>query len=159
MPNNRKELIKKLIKEGFTHRTLSLFSGPQLVELGKKIFIREAITDEEADTMKQSLSDYYKEKAISVVAQEDKDIEKVTPHNEPVIKIEKDGKEMKLTVKSREMSQPCYLVGHTGIPDDFLHSLVVPVVYQEKFKNPIAPSMLSRNGGSARLYDWVNGKF
>tara|TARA_R110002096_G_scaffold130345_4_gene279484 strand:- start:217 stop:1140 length:924 start_codon:yes stop_codon:yes gene_type:complete len=96
MPNNRKELIKKLIKEGFTHRTLSLFSGPQLLELGKKIFIREAITDEEADTLKKSLSDYYKEKAASVVANEDEDIEKVTPNNEPVIKVEKDGKEMTL---------------------------------------------------------------
>ena len=96
MPKNRKELIKKLIKEGFTHRTLSLFSDPQLKELGKKIFIREAITDEEADEMKQSLSDYYQEKAKSVVAKEDEDIEKVTPNNEPVIKVEKDGKEMTL---------------------------------------------------------------
>ena len=83
-----------------------------------------------------------------------------SPTNVPELyQLIEDGTEMKLTVKSREMSQPCYLVGHTGIPDDFLHSTVVPVVYQEKFKNPIAPSMLSRNGGSARLYDWVNGKF
>ena len=37
MPKNRKNLITKLIKEGFTYRTLSLFSDPQLNILSKKI--------------------------------------------------------------------------------------------------------------------------
>ena len=33
---NRTELIKKFIQEGFTHRTLSLFSDGQLKQLDKK---------------------------------------------------------------------------------------------------------------------------
>ena len=35
MLNNRTELIKQFINEGFTHRTLSLFSDGQLKELSK----------------------------------------------------------------------------------------------------------------------------
>ena len=45
MPNNRKQLINKFINEGFTHRTLSLFSDIQLKELHKKVF-KEAVSDE-----------------------------------------------------------------------------------------------------------------
>jgi len=46
MLNNRTELIKKFINEGFTHRTLSLFSDQQLMTLGKKLFT-ETLKDEE----------------------------------------------------------------------------------------------------------------
>ena len=46
MSDNRKELIKKFINEGFTHRTLSLFSDQQLITLGKKLFT-ETLKDEE----------------------------------------------------------------------------------------------------------------
>ena len=37
MLNNRKELVKRFLKEGFTHRTLSSFSDTQLKELSKKL--------------------------------------------------------------------------------------------------------------------------
>lgn len=47
MPNNRKKLIKKFINEGFTHRTLSLFSDVQLNELHKKIFKEEVSIEAE----------------------------------------------------------------------------------------------------------------
>jgi hypothetical protein len=61
MPKNRKKLITKLINEGFTHRTLSLFSDKQLQVLSKKI-LKEAetatvkkttYTKSEVDKMKQ----------------------------------------------------------------------------------------------------------
>ena len=61
MPKNRKKLITKLINEGFTHRTLSLFSDKQLEVLSKKI-LKEAetqtvkkttYTKSEVDKMKQ----------------------------------------------------------------------------------------------------------
>ena len=42
---NRTDLIKKFINEGFTHRTLSLFSDNQLKVLSKKIF-KEQTSDE-----------------------------------------------------------------------------------------------------------------
>ena len=113
MPKNRKELIKKLIKEGFTHRTLSLFSDPQLKELGKKILSEEtpqemekqAIIDlvvakrAEADELESTI----KAGRNPEVATEDDDIEKVTPNNEPVIKVEKDGKEMTLLGDEKEV--------------------------------------------------------
>jgi len=46
MSDNRKQLIKKFINEGFTHRTLSLFSDQQLTTLGKKLFT-ETLKDDE----------------------------------------------------------------------------------------------------------------
>jgi hypothetical protein len=108
MPKNRKELIKKLIKEGFTHRTLSLFSDPQLKELGKKILFEQTPEKTKAAydaylSAQQDELDAKKDAADSVTTgrnpedtTEDEEIEKVTAHNEPVIKIEKDGKEMTL---------------------------------------------------------------
>ena len=62
MLNNRKELVKRFLKEGFTYRTLSSFSDTQLNTLSKKLF-NEAETDHskkrqhtnksEVDKMKQ----------------------------------------------------------------------------------------------------------
>ena len=54
MPNNRKQLINKFINEGFTHRTLSLFSDIQLKQLHKKIF-KEAVSDEAERQAKEVL--------------------------------------------------------------------------------------------------------
>ena len=54
MSKNRKDLIKKFINEGFTHRTLSLFSDKQLVELSKKV-LKEQISKEVADKAKSTL--------------------------------------------------------------------------------------------------------
>ena len=54
MSKNRKDLIKKFINEGFTHRTLSLFSDKQLTELSKKVF-KEQVSTEDADKAKATL--------------------------------------------------------------------------------------------------------
>lgn len=61
MPQTRKELIKKFINEGFTHRTLSSFSDTQLKTLSKKLFNeaetstvkKTTYTKSEVDKMKQ----------------------------------------------------------------------------------------------------------
>jgi len=54
MLKNRTELVKKFINEGFTHRTLSLFSDIQLKELHKKIF-KEQVSKEAAKQAKEIL--------------------------------------------------------------------------------------------------------
>ena len=46
---NRKNLVKKFINEGFTHRTLSSFSDTQLKTLSKKLF-----NEAETDTVKKA---------------------------------------------------------------------------------------------------------
>ena len=58
---NRKNLIKKFVNEGFSHRTLSLFSDEQLNQLSKKLFNeaetstvkKTTYTKSEVDKMKQ----------------------------------------------------------------------------------------------------------
>jgi len=62
---NRTELIKKFIQEGFTHRTLSLFSDGQLKHLNKKIF-KEQVTDADIDTKEKELADLYIAKAAEL---------------------------------------------------------------------------------------------
>lgn len=54
MLNNRKELVKRFLKEGFTHRTLSSFSDTQLKVLSKKLFLEDLRDDEKK--LKQELS-------------------------------------------------------------------------------------------------------
>jgi len=61
MLNNRKELVKRFLKEGFTYRTLSSFSDTQLKALSKKLFneaekktvTKTTYTKSEVDKMKQ----------------------------------------------------------------------------------------------------------
>ena len=151
MPKNRKELIKKLIKEGFTHRTLSLFSDPQLKELGKKILSEQTPEKTKAAydaylSAQQDELDAKKEDADSVttgrnpeVATEDDDIEKVTPNNEPVIKVEKDGKEMTLLGDEKEVeidedfaskAQQRYLYATNKKAADKLASKMTPEDYK-----------------------------
>jgi len=52
MPN-RTDLIKKFLKEGFTYRTLSLFSDKQLTHLSKKLFTEQ--TSDELSTEEKRL--------------------------------------------------------------------------------------------------------
>jgi len=54
MLNNRKELVKRFLNEGFTHRTLSSFSDNQLKQLSKKLFLEDLRDDEKK--LKQELS-------------------------------------------------------------------------------------------------------
>ena len=61
MPQTRKKLIKKFINEGFTHRTLSLFSDKQLKELSKKVF-KEEVSDEQVVNAKEILKQAYTDK-------------------------------------------------------------------------------------------------
>jgi len=69
MPNNRKQLVNKFINEGFTHRTLSLFSDIQLKELHKKIF-KEAVSDEAAKNA-QNVLIKKKEEELAILQNED----------------------------------------------------------------------------------------
>ena len=62
---NRTKLIKKFIQEGFTHRTLSLFSDGQLKQLDKKIF-KEQVTDADIDTKEKELANLYIAKAAEL---------------------------------------------------------------------------------------------
>ena len=79
MSKNRKQLISKLINEGFTHRTLSLFTDKQLVVLHEKVEKPQQIT-----------------KTVNEVVEDDDEIQKLTKNNEPEIEVDKDGKTMTL---------------------------------------------------------------
>tara|TARA_B100000902_G_scaffold398479_1_gene465393 strand:- start:943 stop:1923 length:981 start_codon:yes stop_codon:yes gene_type:complete len=65
MPQTRKKLISKLINEGFTHRTLSLFSDEQLKHLSKKLF-KEQVTDKEIKDKEKELAGLYIAKAAEL---------------------------------------------------------------------------------------------
>lgn len=65
MPQTRKNLIKIFVNEGFTHRTLSLFSNQQLLELNKKIF-KEQISDKDIKTKEKELATLYMAKAAEL---------------------------------------------------------------------------------------------
>lgn len=93
MSKTRKELIEKFINEGFTHRTLSLFSDKQLVELDTKLFTEQS--DQDIEQKERELADLYKAKAAALEENDD-DVEELTPNNEPIVKVEKGGKEMTL---------------------------------------------------------------
>ena len=65
MPQTRKKLISKLINEGFTHRTLSLFSDDQVKQLSKKLF-KEQVTDKEIKDKEKELAGLYLAKAAEL---------------------------------------------------------------------------------------------
>jgi len=65
MPQTRKNLIKRFVNEGFTHRTLSLFSNQQLLELNKKIF-KEQVSDKEIKNKEKELANLYYEKGAEL---------------------------------------------------------------------------------------------
>jgi hypothetical protein len=92
MSKTRKELVTKFINEGFTYRTLSSFSDEQLTELGTKLFTEQS--DQEIEKKESELADLYNAKADAL--EENDDTEELTPNNEPIVKVEKDGKEMTL---------------------------------------------------------------
>ena len=95
MSYKRKTLINKFLKEGFTHRTLSLFSDKQLIKLGEKVF-SEQVTDKDIKDKEKELATLYMAKAAELEeTNEDEEVE-LTPNNEPITKVEKDGKEMTL---------------------------------------------------------------
>jgi len=101
MSKNRKQVINKLINEGFTHRTLSLFTDNQLKELGKKVLKEQDTKEKEKEAYQDLISAKETELAalkleIPENTTEEEEPAELTPHNEPVVKIEKDGKEMTL---------------------------------------------------------------
>jgi hypothetical protein len=61
MLNNRKELVKRFLKEGFTHRTLSSFSDTQLKTLSKKLFNEAETTTVKKTTYNKSEVDKMKQ--------------------------------------------------------------------------------------------------
>ena len=65
MLNNRKELVKRFLKEGFTHRTLSSFSDTQLKALSKKLFTEE-VSEKDIKNKEKELADLYMAKAAEL---------------------------------------------------------------------------------------------
>ena len=63
MPKNRKQLIVRLVNEGFTHRTLSLFSDKQLNVLGQKMLSEQ---DDFKAKEKQALNDLINAKTAEI---------------------------------------------------------------------------------------------
>ena len=61
MLNNRKELVKRFLKEGFTYRTLSSFSDTQLNTLSKKLFNEAETTTVKKTTYNKSEVDKMKQ--------------------------------------------------------------------------------------------------
>jgi len=100
MSKNRKKIIVKLINEGFTHRTLSLFSDKQLDVLDKKIFSEQANKEKQ----KQAYEDLINAKQNEIdslkaeIPEEEKPDEvEVDKDGEPVTKFEyPDGEEKTL---------------------------------------------------------------
>jgi len=89
---NRTDLIKKFINEGFTHRTLSLFSDKQLIELGKKV-LKEETKPEEVTKAEETLKNYYSKKISALETtegtetEEEKNIE-TDPTGNPEVEID-----------------------------------------------------------------------
>ena len=115
MLNNRTELIKRFINEGFTHRTLSLFSDVQLKELSKKVFTEE-VTDTEIDNAKKNYSDLLAKKAEELVDESatQEDETELTPNNEPIVKVKKDGEEMTLLGDGEVTEGEAYIVNQAA---------------------------------------------
>ena len=65
MPQTRKNLIDKFLNEGFTHRTLSLFSNQQLQQLNNKIF-KEQVSDKDIKSKEKELATLYMAKAAEL---------------------------------------------------------------------------------------------
>eukprot|EP01050_Picozoa_sp_SAG11_P000061 SAG11_NODE_1_length_64905_cov_182.268355_61_plen_315_part_00 len=84
MPKNRKKLITKLINEGFTHRTLSLFSDKQLSTLGKKIFSEQ----DNKEKQKQAYQDLINAKTSELEALKAEMPEETKPDE---LEVDKDG--------------------------------------------------------------------
>ena len=72
MPHSRKEIIKKLINEGFTYRTLSLFSNPQLTQLSKKV-LQEQVSKLDAEKAQQTLIKKKEEELANLKQMEEAD--------------------------------------------------------------------------------------
>ena len=89
---NRTDLIKKFINEGFTHRTLSLFSDKQLIELGKKV-LKEETKPEDVTKAEETLKNYYSNKISALETtegtetEEEKNIE-TDPTGNPEVEID-----------------------------------------------------------------------
>ena len=65
MSYERKTLINKFLHEGFTHRTLSLFSDEQLNQLSKKVFT-EQVDETDIKNKEKELAALYMAKAAEL---------------------------------------------------------------------------------------------
>ena len=82
MSKNRKQLINKLINEGFTHRTLSLFTDKQLTALHEKMVYPNTPEGEKAAADQANVTGEPQQIADDV-NEDDEGPEEVTPNNEP----------------------------------------------------------------------------
>ena len=100
MPKNRKDLIAKLINEGFTHRTLSLFTDKQLTALHEKmVYPNTPEGNKEAELAAKETGEPQKVvDSVAEVGEED---------DEPVdadIKVDRDGEELDLLFDNSDNS-------------------------------------------------------
>ena len=98
MPKNRKNLITKLIKEGFTYRTLSLFSDQQLNVLSKKILFEvDEKTKQAYDTIVKAKEEELATIKSQIPEEEKADEIEVDKDGDPITKFEyPDGEEKTL---------------------------------------------------------------
>ena len=98
MPKNRKKLITKLVNEGFTHRTLSLFSDKQLKVLSQKILSEvDEKTKQAYHTIVKAKEDELATIKSQIPEEEKSDEIEVDKDGDPVTKFEyPDGEEKTL---------------------------------------------------------------
>ena len=112
MPQTRKELIKKFVNEGFTHRTLSLFSNDQLKQLDKKLF-KEQVSDDDIKAKEKELADLYMAKAAELEEKETEEVKDIETDDTGNPDVDIDGtpllREKEIQEKFASKSQQKYL--------------------------------------------------
>ena len=112
MPQTRKELIKKFVNEGFTHRTLSLFSNDQLKQLDKKLF-KEQVSDDDIKAKEKELADLYMAKAAELEEKETEEVKDIETDDTGNPDVDIDGtpllREKEIEEKFASKSQQKYL--------------------------------------------------
>jgi len=149
MPQTRKNLIDKFINEGFTHRTLSLFSNQQLQQLNNKIF-KEQVSDKDIKSKEKELATLYMAKAAELEeyeTEEELDIETDKTGN-PDVDI--DGtpllREKEIDEKFASKAQQKYLYAVNPAAAEKLGSKMTPEDYE---------NLPEKVDESKILEDWV----
>ena len=149
MPQTRKNLIDKFLNEGFTHRTLSLFSNQQLQQLNNKIF-KEQVSDKDIKSKEKELATLYMAKAAELEeyeTEEELDIETDKTGN-PDVDI--DGtpllREKEIDEKFASKAQQKYLYAVNPAAAEKLGSKMTPEDYE---------NLPEKVDESKILEDWV----
>ena len=144
MPKNRKKLITKLINEGFTHRTLSLFSDKQLTVLGKKMLSEQDNKEKEKKAYQDLISAKTSElEALKSEMPEEKkpDEIEVDKDGEPVTKFEYPDGDEKTLLNSED---------DTEISEDFASKA------QQGYLYAVNPAAAEKLGSKMSKKDYKN---